>query len=464
MASGDLVKKLCGELACSICLESFKAPVSLSCGHHFCQACLDQGREEEEVPCPQCREKVPKRGIKRNWKLANLVEIATEMEKEKGRLCQRHQEPLKLFCKDHEELICLVCDRSKEHENHQVIPLDEASKEYKDQIWNYLETLKKEREKILAYKADTARESKYLLKKTQREKEKTVAAFRLMHQFLEEQERNLLAKMEEVEKEISAKEEEHLARLSEELSSLSKLIQEMEEKHQQPASQLLQDIRSTLEGYKNKETFETSAAFPPALKWKIWDFRDFTPFLKGVMKQFRASLESGLQQEKAHVTLDPDTAHPQLILSEDRRHVTRGEKQQDLPDNPERFDVYLFVLGQEGFTGGRHFWEVIVKNGEEWLVGVARKSVQRRGAIPCSHDTGIWRVGKSGGIGMPLSLTLREEPKRVRVTLNYEGGRVAFYDADSAALILEYPPASFSGETLLPFFYVNEKTQLELSP
>ncbi|XP_067321511.1 zinc finger protein RFP-like [Anolis sagrei] len=464
MASGGLVKKLCEELACSICLEYFKEPVTISCGHNFCRACLDQGKEEEEFPCPQCRQKVQKRGLKRNWKLANLVEIATEMEKEKGRLCQRHQEPLKLFCKDHDAPICMVCDRSKEHENHQVIPLDEASKEYKDQIGNYLETLKKEREKILAYKADTARESKYLLEKTQREKEKTVAAFRFMHQFLEEQKRNLLAKMEEVEKEISAKEEEHLARLPEELSTLSKLIQEMEEKHQQPASELLQDIRSTLEGYKNKETFETSAAFPPALKWKIWDFRDFTPFLQGVMKQFRASLESGLQQEKAYVTLDPDTAHPWLTLSEDRRHVTRGEKRQDLPHNPERFNHYPFVLGQEGFTGGRHFWEALVKNEEEWFVGVARKSVQRKGAIPCSPGTGIWTVGKAGGRDVPPSLTRSEEPKTVRVTLNYEGGRVAFYDADSAAPILEYPPASFSGETLLPFFYVNKKTHLELSP
>nr|XP_060617061.1 E3 ubiquitin-protein ligase TRIM15-like [Anolis sagrei ordinatus] len=117
-----------------------------------------------------------------------------------------------------------------------------------DHIWNYLETLKKEREKILAYKAKTAWENQDLLEKTQREKEKAMAAFRLMHQFLEEQERNLLAKMKEVEKEISAKGEEHLARLSEELSSLSKLIQEMEEKHQQPASELLQDIRSFLQG------------------------------------------------------------------------------------------------------------------------------------------------------------------------------------------------------------------------
>ncbi|XP_067321501.1 zinc finger protein RFP-like [Anolis sagrei] len=474
MASGDPVKKLCEELACPICLEYFKKPVTISCGHNFCQACLDQCWEEKEASCPQCREKVQEGDVKPNRSLANLVEIAKELgsqkAEEKGRVCQRHQEPLKLFCKDHEALICVVCDRSKEHKTHQVIPLEEASKEYKDQIWNFLETLKKEREKILDYHIDTAWESHNLLEKTQREKEKTVATFRLMHQFLEEQERNLLAKMEEVEKEISAKSEEHLARLSKEVSSLSKLIQEMEEKHQQPASELLQDIRSFLHGYKNKETFKTSAAFPPALKWKIWDFCDINPFQEGVMKQFRASLESGLQQQKAHVTLDPDTAHPHLILSEDHRRVTCGEKQQDLPDNPERFNRYTLVLGQEGFTEGRHFWDVLVGSEEGWSVGIARKSVQRKDPH-FGPEAGTWEVGKWKSAyrfysdnDVCTSLTLSKEPKRVRVSLNYEGGRVAFYDADSLALILEYPPASFSGETLLPYFYVDEKAQLELSP
>ncbi|XP_067321602.1 zinc finger protein RFP-like [Anolis sagrei] len=475
MASGDSMKKLCEELACPICLEYFKEPVMIiSCGHNFCQSCLDQCWEEKEASCPQCREKAQEGGIMPNRQLENVVELVkvlgSQKAEERGRVCQRHQEPLKLFCKDHEASICVVCDKAKDHENHKVIPLDEASKEYKDLIWNLLETLKKERENILAYKADAAQESQDLLEKTQREKETTVAAFRLMHQFLEEQERNLLAKMEEVEKEISAKGEEHLARLSEELSSLSKLIQEMEEKHQQPASELLQDIRSFLQGSKEKEKFETSVAFPPALKWKIWDFCDINPFLEGVMKQFRDSLESGLQQQKAHVTLDPKTAHPELILSEDHRCVTDGEEWQNLPDSPKRFTSYPCVLGQEGFRGGRHFWEVLVESGGAWSVGVARKSVQRKDSGHFGPDAGIWSMGKlkneywfSSDKGAFPRLTLSKEPKRVRVTLNCEGGRVAFYDADSAALIFEYPPAFFSGETLLPLFYVNEKAQLELS-
>uniref|UniRef100_G1KV81 Uncharacterized protein n=1 Tax=Anolis carolinensis TaxID=28377 RepID=G1KV81_ANOCA len=471
MASGDSVKKLCEELSCPICLEYFKEPVMIiSCGHHFCQLCLDQCWEEKEASCPQCREKVQEGDIKRNWKLVNLVEKAKELGsqkvEEKGSVCQRDQEPLKLFCKDHEAPICVVCDKGKEHENHNMIPLDEASKEYKDQIWNFLETLKNEKEKILAFKADAARESQDVLEKIHREKDKSVAAFRLMHQCLEEQESIFLANMEEVEKEISAKGEEHLARLSKEycLSSLSKLIEETEEKLQQPASELLQDVTSFLQGYKEKEKFEIPVAFPHALKWKICDICDMNPFLEGVMKQLRGKADS-------HVTLDPGTAHPRLILSEDLRHVTCGEKIQNLPHNPERFDQHSYVLSQEGFRGGRHFWEVLVKDGKAWFVGVARKSVKRKGSIPNGPEAGIWRVGKFGrrywffsNNGMSSPLTLSEEPNRVRVTLNCEGGRVAFYDADSAALIYEYPPASFSGETLLPFFSVCHVGQLELSP
>uniref|UniRef100_A0A803T406 Zinc finger protein RFP-like n=1 Tax=Anolis carolinensis TaxID=28377 RepID=A0A803T406_ANOCA len=458
MASGDSVKKLCEELACPICLGYFKKPVMIiSCGHNFCQSCLDQCWEGKEASCPQCREKVQEGDIRPNRQLANLVEVAKELgsqkAEEKGSVCQRHQEPFKLFCKDHEAPICVVCDRSKEHENHKVIPLDEASKEYKvggGKIGTPNKVL-------------IEQQNKKVFPQYAVEKDRTVAAFRRMHQFLEEQEKILLAKMEEVEKEISAKGEEHLARLSKELSSLSKLIQEMEEKLQQPASELLQ-VRPRLSPW-GAET-GSLAVIQSLIEADLLSVYTFIHSF--IHSLFTLHL---FPSPTAHVTLDPSTAHPQLICSEDLRRVTFGEKEQDLPDNPERFNEYFFVLGQEGFNGGRHFWEVLLGNEGEWSVGVARKSVQRKGCIPFGPHAGIWQVGKCWSEywfffnnGVSSSLNLSKESKRVRVTLNYEGGRVAFYDADSAALMYEYSPASFSGETLLPFFSMFSEGHLELSP
>ncbi|XP_015284717.1 PREDICTED: butyrophilin subfamily 1 member A1-like [Gekko japonicus] len=145
-----------------------------------------------------------------------------------------------------------------------------------------------------------------------------------------------------------------------------------------------------------------------------------------------------------------------------------GEKAQALPDNPERFEEYSIVLGREGFTAGRHFWDVLMGSEEDWAVGVARKSVGRKGGFIWSPEEGIWAVGKWGGgyyaatEGPDPPLTLTGELKRIRVCLNYAGGRVAFFDADRAALLYEFSGASFPGETLLPFFYVYKKGHLKI--
>ncbi|XP_053235236.1 zinc finger protein RFP-like [Podarcis raffonei] len=481
-ASGGPVRDLSEEATCSICLDYFTDPVIIpECGHNFCRSCLIQywGKSQGEASCPQCRRTVEQGSIRRNLQLANFVEIAKKFShlggggegKEgegKGRVCEKHQEPLKLFCKEDESPICVVCDRSKEHKSHEVIPLEEASQEYKDQISSCLDNVRKEREKILVFKANTEKESQDLLKQTGAEREKMVAEFRRLHQFLEEQEKLLLAQMAEVEKEIAAKREEHLARLSRELSSLDSLIQEMEEKLQEPASELLQDIGSFLQRSQEKENLEDPpVAFPPALKWRIWDFCDINPFLEGVMQQCRDTVEYGLQLQKENVTLDPDTAHPLLILSEDRKSVREGGVRQDLPDNPKRFDTCCCVLGCEGFTSGRHFWEVIVGREETWGVGVARKSVKRKGVLYFNTTEGIWGLGKSDGeikFCSPRKAPVpSEEPERIRVTLNCEGGRMSFYDANTAALLHADTAAPFSGETLQPYFFVSKKGNLRLS-
>ncbi|XP_060094969.1 E3 ubiquitin-protein ligase TRIM7-like isoform X2 [Heteronotia binoei] len=424
-------------------------------------------REDEAPLCVVCSRSQEHRGHQ-----VTPLEKEAAGEKERGvaarteRICQKHQEPLKLFCKDHEAPICVVCEQSREHQYHDIVPVEEAAQEYKDQFCNCVEILLKERNKILAYKADIVKESQDLLRQTKGERQKMVIKFRKLQKFLEEEEELLLAQMEEMEKEVVKKRDRQLAKLSEELSSLESLIQEMEEKCQQAARDLLQDARRTLQKYEEKESFESPAASPLALKWRIWDCSDF---LDDIKKQFKDTMDSGLRMQKANVTLDPDTAHPWLILSEGQKSVQMGERAQTLPTSPERFENCNAVLGCEGFTGGCHFWEVLVGSEESWAMGVARKSVRRKGGLTFIPEEGIWEVGKLSGVhrvcikGHYPPLTVSGELKRIRVCLNYAGGRVAFFDADRAALLYEFSGASFHGETLLPFFWVNGKAHLKIS-
>lgn len=136
MASEEAASKLQEELSCSICLECFKDPVSIHCGHNFCRTCITNYwriGKKKTFSCPRCRETSRKKILKPNLELRNIVEIIPKLQvaKEAGEMtCKRHREPLKLFCKDDQVLICVVCDKSKEHQNHTVLPLEEAAQDY----------------------------------------------------------------------------------------------------------------------------------------------------------------------------------------------------------------------------------------------------------------------------------------------------------------------------------------------
>jgi len=169
------------------------------------------------------------------------------------------------------------------------------------------------------------------------------------------------------------------------------------------------------------------------------------------------------------LTLDPDTAHPRLVLSEDHRCVRWEEARHPVPDNPKRFDSSRCVLGCQGFNAGRHYWEVEVGDGEAWAVGVAKESVERKGRISVKPEVGIWAVGQCGAqyqaLTSPTSpITLHSAPKVIGIYLDYEAGRVAFFDANNEVPIFAYPPTSFGGERVLPLLCLGRGCRFTLSP
>ncbi|XP_073667836.1 erythroid membrane-associated protein-like [Paramisgurnus dabryanus] len=164
-----------------------------------------------------------------------------------------------------------------------------------------------------------------------------------------------------------------------------------------------------------------------------------------------------MQQYAVDVTLDPDTAHRRLILSEDRKQVKHGDIQHKLPDNPERFDYCVFVLGKEGFTSGRFYFEVQVKGKTNWDVGVASESINRKGRITATPQDGHWVVvlrderDYSAFAGPPVLLSLRLSPPKVGVFVDYEEGLVCFYDVESRSHIYSFTAQTFT-QKLFPIF------------
>ncbi|XP_026542134.1 butyrophilin subfamily 1 member A1-like [Notechis scutatus] len=188
------------------------------------------------------------------------------------------------------------------------------------------------------------------------------------------------------------------------------------------------------------------------------------------MKQFKDILVSGYQIQKANVTLDPDTAHPKLILSEDLKSCWLG-RSQNLVNDDKRFDLMPCVLGREMFVTGRHYWDVAVENESDWAVGVARSSMKRKGIEAFRNMEGIWAMAKCCGrfwvyMNPPalVSDPMRWKIKKIRVSLNYAGGRVAFYDVERGNLLYAFSVTSYFGEPIHPFFWIGKKTRLSLCP
>ncbi|XP_059814040.1 E3 ubiquitin-protein ligase TRIM39-like isoform X2 [Hypanus sabinus] len=173
---------------------------------------------------------------------------------------------------------------------------------------------------------------------------------------------------------------------------------------------------------------------------------------------------------RVFVTLDLETASPYLEVSEDRKSVRRTETWKNLPDIGKRFTDRECVLGSEGFTWGRHYWEVEVTGNRFWWLGVAAESVERNGRVNLSPETGFWIIRLNGdvlhrdydvdrGLTSPESrLAADPIPGRVRVYLSYETGTVSFYNAETTSHLHTFTGNKFTVQ-LYPFFRTGDANQ-----
>ncbi|XP_030044513.1 E3 ubiquitin-protein ligase TRIM39-like isoform X2 [Microcaecilia unicolor] len=471
MADANPVESLRDEASCSICLDYFTDPVTTDCGHNFCRSCITQSWEgrDTDFPCPQCRETSQQRNLRPNRQLVNITEMVKKLSHcsvtpQEENLCEKHEEKLKLFCQEDQKAICLVCDKSQDHRSHTVIPIEEALQEYKEKLKVHLEPLRKDLEDLLNFQSTEEKKAEELRTETKRKRQIVESEFEELHQFLNKEKQIFLLRLEEEEKKILQRMRENMTQLEQQSFALKQLITEIEEKSQQPATELLKDVKDALSRCQKMKFPEPEAvstdlklgfqlSFPQQLKKWITKFERFDWWM-----------ECG--RYTVNMTLDPETAHPYLVLSEDGKSVRRGNTRQNVPNTPQRFDPYFCVLGREGFTSGRHYWEVEVRDVSYWILGVCKDSVRRKGRIRLSPEEGFWTVRlwnkqEFCALTSPeTQLPLSEFPQAVGILLDYEAGKVSFYDADNKSHLFTFT-ASFTGK-LQPFFRTYSEIPLRI--
>lgn len=171
-----------------------------------------------------------------------------------------------------------------------------------------------------------------------------------------------------------------------------------------------------------------------------------------------ADPEAGDEAEPFHedLSLDPETASPKLVVSEDYKSVKRLLFDQDLSPNLRRFDQDPCILAQQRFEAGRHYWEVEVGDRRAWILGVCLESLGREGRIPKSPQHGLWALEfykkKLQALSYPRTRLSPSEPLwRVGIFLDFEAGKISFHNAINGSLIYVFSGVSFSGP-LQPFF------------
>ncbi|XP_078497852.1 E3 ubiquitin-protein ligase TRIM39-like [Lissotriton helveticus] len=441
MAAAAQLGNLQEEATCSICLEYFSDPVMIiDCGHNFCRSCITQSWEGRDgnFPCPQCRQISRRKKLRPNRQLGNMVEMLKQLHLPPVRppeenLCEKHNQAQLLFCAEDQTMMCWVCRESKEHKTHSASPVEEAAEEHKVKLQEWLRLLKKEEEYFLESKIKEEEQCKTMRDTLRIEKQKIESEFEKLQQLLKEKKQTLHERLEEMEKKITMVENANITKLSNTITSLNALIMEIEKKCEAPAWELLKDVKSTLSRCNN------------------------------VMPQSPEVIKS----YKVMVTLDPDTAHPELLLSEGGRRVRWTDTAETPPDTPKRFTLWPCVLGSEGFTSGRHYWEVqLLQEGVAWHVGVAAESLDRKEDFTWSPEGGVWAVlgfkGQYKALTSPRTpLTPREKPLKLAVYLDYEGGRLSLYNADSMELLYSFPQAPFT-QRLFPYFCLWNRAELRL--
>ncbi|XP_006797241.1 zinc-binding protein A33-like [Neolamprologus brichardi] len=408
------------DCTCPVCCDIFKDPVVLLCGHSFCKYCLEEWwRQSSLQACPVCKEIFPMSRAPRNLALRNLSDNlrrersqAASASKE---LCSLHNEKLRLFCQDDQQLICVVCRDAKQHKKHNCVPINEAAEEHRTKIKIEVMHLKS---KLGTFEAEKLKYDKMAnhIKLQAQDTEKTIKGeFQKFYQFLRAEE---AGRIDAVRKEAALKSQTmnlKIVNMTAEISSLREKIKTLEGEMKAGGMAFMMNIKSTMA--QSQCTLSDPVTPSGAL---IDEAKHLGKLLFSVWIKMKTLIQY------TPVVMDPNTCAQRMTVSEHLTCLTSCNSTL-FPENPERLRV-SDILGYEGFSSGKHSWDVEVDG--YWAVGVAART-------SVSYSKKIWGIYVCSCTNILRELTPEDYvkevmkdsfPQKVRVNLDYDKGILSFFD------------------------------------
>ncbi|KAG8550201.1 hypothetical protein GDO81_027654, partial [Engystomops pustulosus] len=449
MASAGLRK----ELECSICLSVYTDPVTLRCGHNFCRVCIDQVLNAQDgcraYSCPECRAVFQVRpALLRNITLRNVAENVRSTQPQQEEVtgicctycihsphceascvmthlrnqCSVHKKILEYYCTEDAACICVTCSLAGEHRGHQMETLDEASEKKKKKLRNVLQKLTTKRKETVERVHRMEERWRKAQEKVTGEAERVTALFIDLRRRLDDLEKKILSEISRQEMEVSLSMSNVIKELEIEKDELSRKMKDIEEMcNMTDPLTVLQDLCDPEEG--------------GGIKHGGGDVKVRTFGLVG--KVISARCESIHGEGPVDLLLDVNTAANNILVSEDLKTATWAFIAPNCPYTPKTFQDYQ-VVSTRSFSSGRHYWDVEISKSLQWRVGMCYPSIDRRG-----DQSFIGNNNKSwclyGGKVYNDQYSVRHDGKeihfphqissnRVRICLDYEAGKLSFYE------------------------------------
>lgn len=482
-----------GDVPCDVCVgPKLKArKTCLGCLVSYCQSHLEQHQRVT------------------TFKKHQLIDPVSNLE---DRVCKKHDKMLELFCHVDRLCVCFMCLKD-DHATHEAVPLQHAFRERKAWLVDATSEIKMmERTKYRIIKA-----IKYSTEQSMKESEKEMAdiaeVFTALVVSLQRSQAELIELIQEKQKAAERQAEDHVTQLEHEVAELRRRRSEMEQLLQtEDQLCLLQSCASPYFPARTGDPFDPLSHSTHPFTRDLSDIGRQS--YVGVVKKAVAQMEKTLSNEREmlihevrlsdgclavtqpdaaeklmrdefieeawnppqdklmmiqqcdamDVTLNSYTAHSRLMVSDDGKQLRFCEGRlffQTLFGR--RFTHQPFVLGKDGFSSGRFYYEVQISGTKSCVLGVVKESINREMFCSPTPEEGAWTIVKMTDqfqeenfedlYGSPLNL--RQNPQTVGVFVDYEKGEVSFYDVDARTQIYSYTGCTFNESTpaLKAFLY-----------